>query len=142
MTVLVVHAAATWVMVGLIWTVQVVHYPLFALVGRPQFPAYEAEHTRRMGYLVAGPWALEAVTGLLLLLAPPRDASRWWVVADLSALAVTIAVTLVASVPAHRRLGAAFDPRAHRALVLTNWIRTAAWTGCGAVVLVLVATSR
>ena len=27
------HAAATWALVGLIWTVQVVHYPLFALVG-------------------------------------------------------------------------------------------------------------
>lgn len=30
---LLVHAAATWAMVGLVWFVQVVHYPLFAQVG-------------------------------------------------------------------------------------------------------------
>jgi hypothetical protein len=35
--VLAVHLSVTAAMVGLIWFVQVVHYPLFAMVGREQF---------------------------------------------------------------------------------------------------------
>ncbi len=41
---LAVHLAATAAMTGLIWFVQVVHYPLFDLVGRAQFVGYEAAH--------------------------------------------------------------------------------------------------
>jgi hypothetical protein len=41
-----VHLAATAAMVGLIWFVQVVHYPLFASVGADEFVAYENAHTR------------------------------------------------------------------------------------------------
>ena len=49
-----VHAAATWFLVGLIWIIQVVHYPLFARVGEDGFVAYEAAHTRLIS-LVVGP---------------------------------------------------------------------------------------
>ena len=31
------HAAATWFMVGLVWVIQTVHYPLFAFVGESGF---------------------------------------------------------------------------------------------------------
>ena len=44
---LAVHAAATWALVGLIWTVQLVHYPLFAQVGADTFRSYHARHTQR-----------------------------------------------------------------------------------------------
>ena len=43
---LVVHLAATAAMCGLIWFVQVVHYPLFAGVGDDGFTAYEQRHQR------------------------------------------------------------------------------------------------
>ncbi|MFT6364052.1 MAG: hypothetical protein ACJAZ8_002475, partial [Planctomycetota bacterium] len=34
------HLALTWALVGLIWTVQLVQYPSFALVGEAEFAAY------------------------------------------------------------------------------------------------------
>jgi hypothetical protein len=34
---LVIHLAVTWALLGLIWTIQVVHYPLFKDVGRDCF---------------------------------------------------------------------------------------------------------
>ena len=43
--VLVLHVAATMFMVGLIWLVQIVHYPLFAHVGADTFLAYHQRHT-------------------------------------------------------------------------------------------------
>ena len=37
----IVHVLATWFMTGVIWFVQVVHYPLMARVGAEGFAAYE-----------------------------------------------------------------------------------------------------
>ena len=45
--VLVLHFAATFYMVGLVWFVQRAHYPLFAAVGSQQFPDYERAHALR-----------------------------------------------------------------------------------------------
>ena len=47
-----VHVGATWALVGLIWFVQVVHYPLFASVGPGEFAHYEAQYTRRTARVV------------------------------------------------------------------------------------------
>ena len=38
---------------GLIWTIQLVHYPLFALVGAAEWPRYGDEHRRRITWLAA-----------------------------------------------------------------------------------------
>ena len=43
--ILLTNVAATLYMVGLIWCVQIVHYPLFAEVGKDGFAAYEAAHS-------------------------------------------------------------------------------------------------
>jgi hypothetical protein len=37
---------------GLIWTIQLVHYPLFALVGEAQWVAYGEAHRQRITWLV------------------------------------------------------------------------------------------
>ena len=56
--------------------------------------------------------------------AMPRGAA--WLGA---ALAVTVwLVTFFVSVPQHGVLARGFDVRAHDVLVATNWLRTAAWT--------------
>ena len=65
MPVLLAHVASSLFMVGMIWTIQVVHYPLFALVGTDQFTAYEAAHSSRITALIAVPWAVQGVTTLL-----------------------------------------------------------------------------
>jgi hypothetical protein len=135
---LLAHLAATLVMVGIIWFVQVVHYPLFGGVGAEGFPAYSEAHTRRTGYVVGPPMLLEAATAVLLIfLRPPAvPASAAW--AGLALLAVVWASTALLQVPRHRTLGTGFDMAAWRALVLTNWVRTAAWTLRGALVLWMV----
>ena len=52
---LLVHAATTLFMVGVIWFVQIVHYPLFQRVGKDGFGAYERQNTRKTGYVLALP---------------------------------------------------------------------------------------
>lgn len=48
---------------------------------------------------------------------------------------VTWLATAFVSVPQHDRLAVAFDHDAWRRLVVTNWVRTAAWTAHAALVL-------
>jgi heme exporter protein D len=131
--VVVAHLVSTVFLAGMIWTIQIVHYPLFALVGDDRFPAYEAAHSARITGVIVLPWAVQGVTTLALLLAPPQGLPRplIWVAAVLAVLPVV--VTVVASVPAHTALADGFDAGAHARLVTTNWVRTVAWTAHGGV---------
>ena len=127
------HAAATWAMVGLIWFVQVVHYPLFARVGEPGFAAYEQHHTTRTTWVVAPLMLTELGTAVWLVLRPTGDPALAW--AGLGLLAVVWTSTAALQVPCHRRLADGFDAGVAARLVRTNWIRTAAWTARGAIAL-------
>ena len=61
------QAAATLFMTGVIWIVQSVHYPLFALVGRDGFSEYAREHRRRITVIVGIVMPVEAVTAVLTI---------------------------------------------------------------------------
>ena len=61
-----VHAFATLSMVGVIWFVQIVHYPLMGNVGRAEFPTYEQEHQRRTTLIIGPLMLVEAATAMLL----------------------------------------------------------------------------
>jgi hypothetical protein len=135
-----VHAASTLFMVGVIAIIQVVHYPLFARVGTVGFPAYAAEHGRRITWVVGGPMLVELATALWLVFRPlPPGVPAWMAWAGLAAVAALWASTFLLQVPQHERLRVAFDPLAHRRLVSTNGLRTALWSLRGVWVLYLLA---
>ncbi len=127
----ILQLASTWFLVGLIWTIQVVHYPLFAGVGEDRFTAYEANHARLIT-LVVGPLMLvEAATTLLFITIRPSGVPAWTAWVGLALLAIIWVSTAVLQVPAHGRLAEGFDSSVHAGLVGTNWIRTIAWTARG-----------
>ena len=132
------HLVATVAMVGLIWFVQVVHYPLFAAVGPSEFTAYERSHQRRTTYVVGPPMAVEGVTTLVLLVAAPDGVGLLlpWLGAVL--LAVVHASTVLLQVPAHAALAQSPDRATIDRLVRTNWVRTVGWTARGAVAVAMV----
>jgi hypothetical protein len=128
MGLLVVHLVATAVMTGLIWFVQVVHYPLFARVGAEASVAYALEHQRRTSFVVGAPMAAEGVSALWILFAPPEDLSRVWPFVGLVLLGVVLGSTVLLQVPQHAALAVAYDEGRVRRLVATNWIRTFGWS--------------
>ena len=131
-TVLVAMTVSTLWLAGMVWTVQVVHYPLFAMVGNDGFADYQAAHSVRISWLLLGPWAVQGVTTAWVLLSRPPGVPWWMVLAAAGLAAATVLVTVLVSVPQHEVLGVGFDPAAHATLVRTNWWRTIAWTGHGA----------
>jgi len=137
--VVLLHLASTLVMVGIIWFVQIVHYPLFAGVGTDRFAAYADLHVRRTGWVVGPPMLLEALMAFSLLVVRPPAVPAWWAWLGVGLLAVVWLSTNLLQVPRHRLLGAGFDPDVARALVVTNWLRTVAWSARGVLALAIVA---
>ena len=131
------HAAAVLPLVGLIWFVQVVHYPLLAVGGEPGFTARHAEHSRRTTWVVAVPMLVQLATAAALVAVPPEAVGRGLPVAALALSVAVFAHTGLVAVPLHRRLGTGFDQRTADLLVVRNWPRTALWTAHGGVVLAL-----
>lgn len=140
--VLVLHFAATFYMVGLIWFVQRVHYPLFAGVGSQQFPAYERAHVSRTNPVVGPPLLIEAITALALVALPMPMVPQFLPWLGVGLLAIIWLSTSLLQVPRHRELSARFDTSAHRRLVATNWIRTSAWSLRGLLVLWMASCAR
>lgn len=129
------NLASTFYMVGLIWFVQLVHYPLLARVGESEFASFERAHVARTGPVVGPPMLVELATALLLVVSPPAQVPSAALWLGLALLGVVWASTGLLQVPSHRRLEMGFDARAHHRLVATNWIRTVAWTARGILLL-------
>lgn len=121
---LALHAFVTVFMTGLIWFVQIVHYPLLARVGKLEFATYEQQNTRRTTWVVGAPMLLE--TGLAGLIAWAVGGMLAW--CGLALLGVIWLSTAFGQVPMHRILQNGFDSTAHGKLLRGNWVRTVSWS--------------
>jgi hypothetical protein len=138
MTWVLIHMAATWAMVGFIWTIQLLNYPLMGAVGEPSFSSYEVVHQRRVVAVLAVFAPLELISAAAIAIGVSGVPS--WL--SMSAGAVLALVWLSTGVyfgPVHGRLAHRFDALLHRKLVRHNWFRTLAWSLRGGAALVMVA---
>lgn len=127
-------------MFGVIWMVQIVHYPLMRYVPGPEFARFETAHRVRISWVVGPLMAVEGVCVLAFLFAPPAGLVWWLPWAGAAAEAVAIGTTVFVSAPLHERLNAHFDQASLDRLVTTNWVRTFAWTArAGVAIAMLVA---
>ena len=127
------NLVSTSVMVGVIWFVQIVHYPLLSVVPVESASGVAVDHQRRTGWVVMAPMTIEGFSTLALLRWVP-DGVAWWVPwLNGVFLAVALGCTVFLSVPRHARMAARPDAHVGRELVVTNWPRTIAWTSRGLV---------
>jgi hypothetical protein len=113
-------------MTGLIWFVQIVHYPTMASFSRENFASHEKEHCDRTGWVVV-PLMLVELSTFALLFAEGIRCNAFLISGML--LGIIWASTFLLQVPIHRTLLSGWNSQAHRRLVASNWIRTIAWTG-------------
>jgi hypothetical protein len=126
--------AATLFMTGLIWFVQIVHYPLFGTIHANTSPdvfrTYENRHANRTGWVVFPPMAVELLTAFAALLPGLRPTFFSQPAATASAIMVVLiwASTGLLQVPLHNRLAAHPSALTIHHLVRSNWLRTALWS--------------
>ena len=119
------HVFATAALFGLIWLVQLVHYPGFQYVDATQWTAFHAHHTSSITPIVLPLMTAELALGGLLW--------RWsgWDRRFGMLWALTIGTwvsTFLLSVPLHNELATGYNEITVDALVRTNWPRTVLWT--------------
>ena len=130
-------------MTGLIWLIQLVHYPLFAEVGPANYKVYQQQHMRRITWIVLPVMLVELATGALLtynaytgelnlslttgVLSVVPEGESFFLLNFVGIVLIWLSTVLL-QVPAHKDLLAGFDLAAQRRLVYTNWIRTILWT--------------
>lgn len=125
---LLLNFASTWAMVGLIWLIQIVHYPLFARVGELHFKEYSEDHQRLITYVVLPLMFVELASSFALYFSRPDGVSKAWVIAGLALVMLIWGSTFLIQVPQHSRLLLGYDAEMCRRLVAGNWIRTIAWS--------------
>ena len=134
--ILALSTSMSLLMTGLVWFVQVVHYPLFLRVGRTGFTTYAATHSRLTSILVVPLMLIELATSLWLLVSPPAAISGVTAIAQFALLLLIWGSTFALQVPLHRRLGDGYDRAVVRRLVASNWIRTGLWSTRSVVLLI------
>lgn len=120
------HIIASLYMFGIIWFVQVVHYPLFTLLPPEADKRSFSEHQKRTSYVVIPGMILELGTAIWLLFHPFPNLFSVIILLALS-LAPLIA-TFLLQVPCHRALLKEHHESTIKRLVRTNWLRTWLWT--------------
>ena len=120
-----IHLGATWMLVGLIWVVQIVVYPQFLRLRDHDFIDYHFAHCFRIGLIVAPLLFVEFASAGWLLYEGHREG------AFLLSLVLMVGnwiSTGLLQAPAHTRLMRAFDDLLIRRLIRSNWLRTVFWT--------------
>ena len=126
--VLIAHGISTVAMTGVIWFVQVVHYPLFQKIPAEQFVVYEKAHTLRTGLVVMPLMTIELITAILLVMY--LDSTVWYLSYELGLglLLLIWLVTLLVFAPMHGKLCDGYDNGTIRRLLKLNWVRTIVWS--------------
>lgn len=127
--ILVAQLSASAFMAGVIWLVQLAHYPLFAVVEGDHSTGRFRANQRRTAAVVMPPMLVEGITAALVALAPPPGVGRPAALAGLALVGLLWLSTALVQMPLHERLGRdGHDPATIARLVRGNWVRTIAWT--------------
>lgn len=147
---------ATIFLTGLIWMVQIVHYPSFLDVGSSVFLEFHKNHSKRISLIVVPMMVLELVLAILVLFPCLFEQLEsnigfnanlpggrtvfiqqigWLVWINLIVVILLWISTFFISVPFHNRLSQGFHKESIESLVKTNWIRTFLWSAKSYIVL-------
>ncbi len=125
--VLIIQAAFTWALVGLIWFVQLVHYPLYSKI-KSGFIEYERSHIRRTGCFVGPMMLIEGLSAFFLVSYATTDLITRLATINVVLLILIWLVTFFFQVYAHQKLSIRFSSKVLHGLVASNWLRTLLWS--------------
>ena len=127
--VLAAQAVSSAAMCGLIWFVQVVHYPLFARVDDDSSREFADENQARTGPVVIPFMLVEGLTAAIIAWSPPPGVPRVLAVAGVAIVVAIWLSTACVQMPLHARLSRdGHSAAAVAALVRSNWLRTVLWS--------------
>jgi hypothetical protein len=119
--------AVTAILVGLIWTIQLVHYPTFNFIDEGSYKNFQMFHMNSITLLVAPLMILEMLFFILSMKFRFYEKKFQYLILFLLLSTIWLCTALV-SVPLHNSLLNGKDEAIIAQLISTNWIRTLAWS--------------
>ncbi|MDQ8191127.1 hypothetical protein [Roseibacillus persicicus] len=118
------HAFSVFALFGLIWTIQLVHYPMFKFVEAPHWPRFHRIHSRNITFIVFPLMLVELLTSLQLFLEDNSFSHSM----SLGCAAATWLLTILIFVPLHNQIAIRPVPSKLALLAHLNWLRVVVWT--------------
>ena len=119
-----VNLLSTSVMVGVIWVIQLLHYPSFHFINDQKYIEFQHFHMQRISFIVIPVMLIELASALSL-----AYFFRFSLTIILLALLLGIwAITFIFFTNMHQKLTNGYDPIIVDKLVKINWSRTALWS--------------
>jgi uncharacterized membrane protein len=122
MAALIIHLVSCAFMTGLIWTIQILHYPAFLKIQKELFTTFHQQHSRNITFIVAPMMLIELVTSVFLI-----KLHSLFVVNLIFLIGIWLC-TFFLSIPLHSKLAEARSEIIIAKLVSTNWPRTLLWS--------------
>jgi hypothetical protein len=118
-----IYIFCSFYMTGVIWIIQLIHYPAFLEITDSNFIAFHQRHSTVMLILVGPIMVVELLTVLVLA----REFEIFWLVQ--AAMTILLwGLTFFVSVPIHNKLAQGQKKELLEKLTSTNWPRTLIWT--------------
>ena len=119
------NTISAFLLTGVIWTIQLIHYPSFHYIDKLSFVNFHKFHERRISIIVIPLMIVELITSVVLYM---NDTSSLIFALNLAIIVLIWCSTFFIQVPIHTILSSGKDKKMIEKLVKTNWIRTFLWT--------------
>jgi len=133
----IIHLVSSFMMIGIVWLVQVINYPLLSLVPEQFFSAYYRSHLLKSQWIIVPLMVLEAATGGLLLIFPIVQVAYWLYQINFALIVLIWLETILMHLSVHRQLKERHSKAAIENLTRIGWLRTITWSAHGAVLIAI-----
>lgn len=120
------HLIFTSIMTGVIWVIQIVHYPSFHFIEKELYTAFQKFHMNKISIIVIPIMLAELITGMMLFL--DKSSKSPFLIISFVILVLIWLITGVFFSKAHNELMTGYQELLVNQLVVMNWIRTLLWT--------------
>lgn len=115
------------IMTGVIWLVQLVHYPSFLFVETSRFTEFERFHQKRISLIVLPLMVTEILSHMTLLYFRGISLNPLNLLSTLAIILIWT-VTFFVCLPCHHRLTDGYVQKTILSLIKANWARTFLWS--------------
>lgn len=124
----VIHLVSTSFMVGVIWIVQLVHYPTFLFIDEQKSYDFQKFHMSRISYIVMPAMTTELFSGIYIYIYSNMAIDSNLFLLALTILIINWIITALVFVKMHNKLLINYKIEIISLLVKWNWLRTLLWS--------------
>ena len=119
-----IHFLSTSLMVGIIWVIQLLHYPTFHFIKESDYVEFQHFHMQRISFIVVPVMIIELLSGFMLVYYFRSNL----LILCLIILLVIWLITFAFFTKLHQSLLGGYDKIIVDKLVQINWSRTVLWS--------------